>query len=96
MSQEAGFQPRPDLRPANAAAWLRLTEEEFRLRFRGTPLERPGRAGLLRNAAIVLGNRGDSRNLPVLLEALGDAEPVVRGAAAWAAPPLLAQVWMSR
>ena len=31
---------------------------------RGTPLKRAGRAGLARNAAIVLGNRGDTRALP--------------------------------
>jgi len=36
---------------------LGLSEEEFRRRFRGTALMRAKRRGLLRNAALVLGNR---------------------------------------
>jgi epoxyqueuosine reductase len=63
---------------------LGLSEEEFRRRFRDTALWRSRRRGLLRNAAIVLGNRGDARALPALERALGDAEPLVREAAHWA------------
>jgi len=63
---------------------LALTPEEFRRRFKGTALWRSRRRGLLRNSAIVLGNRGDPRAVPALLRALGDEEQVVRGAAAWA------------
>jgi epoxyqueuosine reductase len=76
--------PRPDLTPADAATILRLTPEEFNARFGHTPLARPGRAGLLRNAAIVLGNSRDPAVVPALIGALSDAEPLVRGAAAWA------------
>lgn len=63
---------------------LALTPEEFRRRFKGTALWRSRRRGLLRNSAIVLGNRGDPRAVPALLQALGDEEKVIRGAAAWA------------
>ena len=42
------------------------------------------RAGLLRNAAVVLGNVGDTRALPALEKALQDEEEVVREAAQWA------------
>ena len=63
---------------------LGLSEEEFRRRFRHTPLLRTKRAGLLRNAAIALGNLGDERALPALERALGDTEKVIREAAAWA------------
>ncbi|HEX6986063.1 MAG TPA: HEAT repeat domain-containing protein, partial [Planctomycetaceae bacterium] len=66
------------------AALLRMTPDEFDRRFRHTPLARPGRAGLLRNAATVLGNSGDAGAVPALADALNDAEPLVRGAAAWA------------
>ncbi|HEV3084308.1 MAG TPA: HEAT repeat domain-containing protein, partial [Gemmataceae bacterium] len=59
-------------------------EEQFRERFRGTALMRAKRRGLLRNAAIVLGNRGDPAALPALEKALGDSEPLVREAAGWA------------
>jgi len=63
---------------------LSLTEADFRRRFGGTALERTRRRGLLRNAAIVLGNAGDERALPALTEALSDDEEIVREAAAWA------------
>jgi epoxyqueuosine reductase len=63
---------------------LSLTEAEFRERYRGTALARTKRRGLLRNAALVLGNTGDERALPALRQALDDPEPLVRDAAAWA------------
>lgn len=83
-TREPAFQPEPDLAPAAAARLLRLSEEEFQARFAATPLARPGRTGLLRNAAIVLGNSGDPDAVPALADALHDAEPVIRGASAWA------------
>jgi epoxyqueuosine reductase len=68
----------------DAAELLGLTEAEFRDRYRGTALFRTKRRGLLRNAALVLGNTGDERALPALRRALADEEPLVRDAAAWA------------
>ena len=56
----------------------------FRKRFKPTSLWRSRRAGLLRNAAIVLGNMGDDRALPALEKALNDPEVLVQEAAAWA------------
>lgn len=84
VSDEPAFQPSPDLAPADAIALLALDDEAFRERFRHSPLWRPRRAGIVRNAAIVLGNRGDARAAPALIAALDDKEPLVRGAAAWA------------
>jgi epoxyqueuosine reductase len=63
---------------------LALSEEEFRRRFRDSPLWRPRRPGMLRNAALVLGNRGDPAALPALENAARDADPVVAAAARWA------------
>ena len=37
-----------------------------------------------RNAAVALGNQGDPEAVPVLIAALNDPEPLVRGHAAWA------------
>jgi epoxyqueuosine reductase len=82
--KEATFQPRPELESTDPIELLGLSEEQFRERFRGTALMRPKRRGLLRNAAIVLGNQGDPAALPALEKALGDAEPLVREAAGWA------------
>ncbi|WP_339911334.1 tRNA epoxyqueuosine(34) reductase QueG [Symmachiella dynata] len=84
ISGEPTFQPRDDMRPVDALELLTLSEAEFRERFRHTPLFRPGRAGLLRNAAIVLGNARDERAVPALIAVLNDDEPLIRGAVAWA------------
>jgi epoxyqueuosine reductase len=81
---EPALQPRADLMALDPLELLSLTEEEFRRRFRGTALMRTKRRGLLRNAAILLGNRGDSTALPILRRALDDAEPLIREAAQWA------------
>ena len=63
---------------------LSLTEEQFRERFRHSPIRRTKRRGLLRNVCVALGNIGDQQAVPALLGALRDHEPLVRGHAAWA------------
>lgn len=78
------FRANDSLSPASLVEILSLDKAQFRERFRKTPLFRPGRPGLLRNAAIAAGNSGDVRFVPVLCEVLGDDEELVRGAAAWA------------
>lgn len=83
-TKEPVFQPLPEFSPADARTLLLMTEEEFQARYAATPLARPGWIGLRRNAAIVLGNRGDEAALPALIHALDDSSPIVRGAAAWA------------
>lgn len=84
VSNEREFAPTAHLFPADAAALLQLDQAAFDAQYGHTPLARPGRAGVLRNACIVLGNRGDASFVPVLVRAVEDAEPLVRGAAAWA------------
>ncbi|MDP9426707.1 MAG: tRNA epoxyqueuosine(34) reductase QueG [Actinomycetota bacterium] len=60
-------------------------DEEFESRFAGTPLTRPGRAGLLRNCCVVAGNLGLREAVPSLVRCLTeDGSPLVRGHAAWA------------
>jgi epoxyqueuosine reductase len=81
---EPALAPRPDLIAVDLLELMGLSEEEFRRRFRGTALWRTKRRGLLRNAALILGNRGDPAALPALRQALDDPEPVIREAARWA------------
>ena len=63
---------------------LEMTEETYRLRFRGTPILRAKRAGLQRNACVALGNKGDTVAVSALRQALIVGESLVRGHAAWA------------
>jgi epoxyqueuosine reductase len=78
------LQPRPDLVSLDLYEVLRMTEDEFHARFRGTAVLRTRRRGLLRNAALLLGSNGDQAALPALRAALGDADEMVRDAARWA------------
>lgn len=84
VSVREEFRPQEDLNPASALEILQMNEAEFDQRFGSTPLARPGWNGMRRNAAIVLGNGGDARAIPVLIQVLNDVNPVVRGAVAWA------------
>jgi epoxyqueuosine reductase len=83
-SEIAELRPRPATNPLELAALFELDDAAFRVRFRHTPLWRPRRRGLLRNAAIVLGNQRDVASIPALVRGLEDGEPLVRGACAWA------------
>lgn len=82
--RDSSFPQRDDLLSLDPVELLGLSEEAFRARFRGTALMRTKRRGLLRNAAIVLGNRRDASALPALRKALNDSEPLIREAAQWA------------
>lgn len=63
---------------------LALDEATFRINFKDTPVMRAKRRGLVRNACVAAGNSGDVSMIPHLLPLLHDAEPLVRGHAAWA------------
>jgi epoxyqueuosine reductase len=79
------FRPRPAVGSSpELIPLLSLTEEEFRERFRRSPIKRTKRRGLLRNVCVALGNSGDLQAVPALTDALHDYEPLVRGHAAWA------------
>jgi epoxyqueuosine reductase len=83
-TDERGLQPLGGMTAVELAELFELDEEHFRARFRHTPLWRPKRRGLLRNAAIVLGNQLAPGAWRALVLGLNDSEALVRGAAAWA------------
>lgn len=63
---------------------LNMSEEEFRERFRKSPVKRTKWAGIRRNAAVALGNIGDPAAVPTLVAALNGEPSLVRGHGAWA------------
>ncbi len=84
-TEDLAFQPRPFLKQPAVTDFLRLKPGAWRKPLRGSPLERPRRKGLVRNAIIVAGNAQDESAIPLLAELLrSDPEPIVRAHAAWA------------
>ncbi|HEY7617919.1 MAG TPA: 4Fe-4S double cluster binding domain-containing protein, partial [Terriglobales bacterium] len=89
----AEFQPRDGL-VNPALEWLgQITAEEFREKFRGSPVRRAKRSGLRRNAAVAMGNSGDGSFLPVLDALAKDEDPVVAESADWAKRKLTGNGW---
>jgi epoxyqueuosine reductase len=87
---EAVFQPADVDRAAPLLVdLLALDEDGFRNRYYGSPIWRIRRARLVRNACVAAGNSADSRFIPALSVLLDDADPLVRGHAAWALRRLL-------
>lgn len=79
---EPGFQPLhadPDLAELSG-----LTPEDFRDRFRRTPLWRTKYSGILRNAATVMGNSGDRSYIPALQRLIEGGDETVAEHARWA------------
>lgn len=66
------------------AGLLELDEAGFQARFAGAALARLGRDRLVRNACVAAGNSGRPELIPALARRLSDAQPLVRGHAAWA------------
>lgn len=80
----APLQPHPVVDGYSLVGVLELSEQDYQRDWVGTAMRRATRTGLRRNAAVVLGNLGDSSAVPALTKALGDVDPIVRGHAAWA------------
>jgi epoxyqueuosine reductase len=84
ITSEEAFWPREGVHGAELIELMGIDQAEFSRRFKGSPVKRAKRRGLLRNVAVALGNLGSGEAVPVLAAALDDEEPLVRGHAAWA------------
>ena len=63
---------------------LALDDATFRSFFTGSPIKRIGRDRFIRNVLIAAGNSADFSLAGPVRDLLGDASPLVRGAAIWA------------
>lgn len=87
-SSVAEFQPRERL-VNPALEWLaELSVEEFRERFRGSPIKRAKYAGVRRNVAVAMGNSGDQQFVPALEQMTSDEDENVATHARWAVTKL--------
>jgi len=64
--REPAFKPRPAIADKTAGTLARellaMSDDDFRIAFKGSPMKRAKLHGLRRNAAIVLDNTGGSRD----------------------------------
>ncbi len=82
--REPALLPRPGAAAPDLIEWLDADPAAFRASLKGTALSRSKRAGLLRNAAHILGTRRAAEAVPALRDRLVDDDRIVREAAAWA------------
>ena len=82
--REAKLVARETLRAPKLAELARLDDAAFRALFAKSPVKRTGRDRFVRNVLIAIGNSGDAALAAEAERLLGDASPLVRGAAVWA------------
>ncbi|MES0023618.1 MULTISPECIES: tRNA epoxyqueuosine(34) reductase QueG [unclassified Mesorhizobium] len=83
-ASEAKLAARDELREPPLAELLQLDDTAFRTFFSGSPIKRIGRDRFVRNVLTAAGNSGDVSLAGPVRDLLGDASPLVRGAAIWA------------
>jgi epoxyqueuosine reductase len=88
VAREAKLQAREDLLAPALDALAQLDDAAFRAHFSGSPIKRIGLARFRRNLMIAMGNSGDARMRPYVMENLHFADPQVRAMAVWAAGQL--------
>jgi epoxyqueuosine reductase len=89
QGREAKLAARDVLRAPKLADLAKLDDAQFRTLFAKTSIKRTGRDRFIRNVLIAIGNSGDAALVPEAERLLGDASPLVRGAAVWALRRLL-------
>src|SRR5437762_10478431 len=96
VSRETSFFVRPSTVGIALRDYLSLSDDEFRLLFRNSPIKRIKRRGFLRNVCIALGNVGDSSDLPALERATADSEQLIAEHAKWAIHEIRSRQGISR
>lgn len=79
----------PEIAAPRLIDLITLDARSFNARFRGYPMMRTKRRGVLRNVAVALGNAGNPEAVPFLEAAAEDAEPLIAEHARWAIDRLL-------
>ncbi len=83
-ASETAFAMRESVAQMSLRDFLNLTDEQFRLLFRKSPIKRIKRRGFLRNVCVALGNTGTVADIPALEKAVLDPEPLISEHAQWA------------
>jgi epoxyqueuosine reductase len=84
MTSNPEFQPDPALVNPDLSQLARISAQEFRERFRGSPISRAKHSGFLRNVAVAMGNSGNEEYLTDLEQLANSTDRVVAEHAKWA------------
>jgi epoxyqueuosine reductase len=84
ISREISFQARPQIFAHHLRDFLAMDDDSFRQTFAKSPIKRIKRPRFLRNVCVALGNTGTSNDLPALLIAAADPDPLISEHAQWA------------
>jgi epoxyqueuosine reductase len=87
--REIKLAARENLRAPQLAELAGLDDTAFRDLFAKSPVKRVGRDRFIRNVLIAIGNSEDASLAAEAKQLLGDASPLVRGAAIWALSQLM-------
>jgi epoxyqueuosine reductase len=82
--RETKLAARDSLRAPRLADLVRLDDAAFRALFSKSAVKRIGRARFVRNVLVAIGNSGEAALADEAERLIGDASPLVRGAAVWA------------
>lgn len=95
-AHEAKLVARDDLVSPPLANFLKMDDAAFRSFFSGSPVKRIGRDRFLRNVLVAAGNSADPALVAACEALIGDAAPLVRGAAVWAVSQLTSSAYMAQ
>jgi epoxyqueuosine reductase len=84
VTTNADFEADPSLVNPDLSQLAQIAPEQFRQRFRGSPISRAKYSGFLRNVAVAMGNSGRPEYLPELERMAAGEDPIVAEHAAWA------------
>jgi epoxyqueuosine reductase len=87
--RETKLAARDELRAPDLRMLAQLDDAAFRALFTKSPVKRIGRDRFIRNVLIAIGNSDNAALADQAKRLLGDANPLVRGAAVWALSQLL-------
>jgi epoxyqueuosine reductase len=84
MARDQAVWPRIELTAPRLGELAGLDDQSFREVFSGSPIKRTGRDRFVRNVLIAIGNSGEPALVPLAINLLEDASPLVRAMAVWA------------
>ncbi|SRR5579884_106147 len=84
VTTNADFEADDSLIDPDLAELAQMSPEQFRQRFRGSPISRAKYSGFLRNVAIAMGNSGLQEYIPELERLARSEDPIIAEHAVWA------------